>query len=901
MRNFRWVLLGFVFIAASGFVTIPSESEVSAADDDAFVALTPKRLLDTRSGDKVGELDGSGDAYSLQVTGKKGVPSSGVSAVTLNVTAVSTEAGDFGGYVTVYPCGTRPNSSNLNFVSGQTIPNSVIVRVPASGKVCFYVYGKAHILADVSGYFTSGFSAMYPKRLLDTRSGDMVGELDGSGAAYSLQVTGKKGVPSSGVTAVALNVTAVSTEAGDFGGFVTVYPCGTRPDASNLNFTTGQTIPNSVIAPVSSSGKVCFYVYGKAHLLADVSGYLGSAVVDSTVDPNALSFDLDDAVGVALTEDTQTRTRFHRSASGRITAYNTSSNLLAVKADGSTSPATRSGVADISRLLIAPNNFLYVLFNQRVNLADTSLECSFFQSDWNNSWDEISFKWVAGSDGNGDWQPVYTTKETTEGWWSFEEYQPTAPDGSIPDGWSGSSYYRYVPCDPPCLLGEVDPDTGYITCIDNTLDSIWWNDWDSTSNQAIQFDDDGNVYYHGYGTDNDGDSWAGILRMYRQSDSKVIDLVTDNVDIRDFLVTGDGRVYLSGQTNSTSDDWFRVLVPVAGQERPRLDRISTSAVQWMFEFPDGNVYYAGECCDSDYQKVKTYDPESESSSVWLFNDVPGSWWAENRTSRVNYESTDDDDKCGDSPNYNAYGIANGVYGTSNPYFYEDEDGDGYCWGRTELGEYNVYDYGDVPDNTWLSTPGCYEEGNVQRYRWRYPGYDSDGVLAESISDYVEVAGVIERTQVDSRFCSEPYQLRQQLHRTIDGKVYGVAGWQWGDDSPTSIGMYYPTPRLFTTAVVNATTVLPVLDKMFLTGLDENEDYITTYLNLSNNEETTIIDTDEDLEIYHLSFLASNNRLMFDGLRFADNNYVIGYVDMATGDVLASATGGQRMIDFQLFS
>ena len=122
----------------------------------------------------------------------------------------------------------------------------------------------------------STFIALTPKRLLDTRSGDKVGELDGSGSAYELQVTGKGGVPSSGVSAVALNVTAVSTETNDFGGFVTVYPCGTRPDASNLNFTSGMTIPNSVIAPVSSSGKVCFYVYGKAHLLADVSGYMGS-------------------------------------------------------------------------------------------------------------------------------------------------------------------------------------------------------------------------------------------------------------------------------------------------------------------------------------------------------------------------------------------------------------------------------------------------------------------------------------------------------------------------------------------------------------------------------------------------------------------------------------------------
>ena len=129
---------------------------------------------------------------------------------------------------------------------------------------------------DAGGTSSGGsFSSLSkPERLLDTRgSGVKVGEIDGSGSAYVLQVGGNKGVPESGVAAVALNVTVVDGEAGDYGGFVTVYPCGARPDASNLNFTSGQTIPNSVIAPVSADGEVCFYVYGKAHLLADVSGY----------------------------------------------------------------------------------------------------------------------------------------------------------------------------------------------------------------------------------------------------------------------------------------------------------------------------------------------------------------------------------------------------------------------------------------------------------------------------------------------------------------------------------------------------------------------------------------------------------------------------------------------------
>jgi subtilisin family serine protease len=243
-----------------------------------FAPLTPARILDTRSGARLGALDGTGAALTLQVAGRGGVPVSGVSAVALNVTVVDGLANSFGGYVTVFPCGARPDASNLNFVSGQTVPNAVIAPLSASGTVCLYVYGTAHVLADVSGYVVAGFSPVTPARLLDTRSGvgapaRRVGALDGSAAAVTLQVTGRGEVPASGVAAVALNVTVVDGLANDFGGYVTVFPCGSRPDASNLNFVSGQTVPNAVIAPVSPSGTVCLYVYGTAHVLVDVSGY----------------------------------------------------------------------------------------------------------------------------------------------------------------------------------------------------------------------------------------------------------------------------------------------------------------------------------------------------------------------------------------------------------------------------------------------------------------------------------------------------------------------------------------------------------------------------------------------------------------------------------------------------
>jgi len=264
--------------AAGGNQDLDLFSVPFTAEIGGLTALSaPVRLLDTRgSGNKVGKTDGTGTPYELTVAGVSGVPSTGVAAVALNVTVVDGEATDVGGYVTVYPCGDRPDSSNLNFVNGQTVPNAVVAPLSNAGKVCFYVYGKAHLLADVSGYFTAGFSALSaPTRLLDTRgSGNKVGKTDGTGTAYELTVAGSSGLPAAGTLGtVAMNVTVVDGEATDVGGYVTVYPCGDRPDSSNLNFVNRQTVPNAVIASASATGKVCFYVYGKAHLLVDVAGY----------------------------------------------------------------------------------------------------------------------------------------------------------------------------------------------------------------------------------------------------------------------------------------------------------------------------------------------------------------------------------------------------------------------------------------------------------------------------------------------------------------------------------------------------------------------------------------------------------------------------------------------------
>jgi hypothetical protein len=113
-----------------------------------------------------------------------------------------------------------------------------------------------------------------PARLLDTRAAIGISTRTpiGPNRRIALQVTGRGGVPATGVTGVILNVTATAPTQSSF---LTVFPDGTAmPTVSNLNFTPGETIPNLVVVPVGSNGKVDIYNHvGNTHALADVEGY----------------------------------------------------------------------------------------------------------------------------------------------------------------------------------------------------------------------------------------------------------------------------------------------------------------------------------------------------------------------------------------------------------------------------------------------------------------------------------------------------------------------------------------------------------------------------------------------------------------------------------------------------
>ncbi|WP_143685596.1 PKD domain-containing protein [Streptomyces sp. 1331.2] len=244
-----------------------------------FTPHTPTRLLDSRAG--IGTAQGQVAArgtVALKVAGAGKVPA-GVSAVVLNVTVTNTTGP---GHVSVQPAkdlAETAETSNLNYVAGQTVPNLVVAAVSADGYVYLFNAGwqPVDLIADVTGYFApstaSGYQSVPQVRAVDTRAGIGVsqGQLDGQ-SSLDVQIAGTNRVPQ-GITAVALNLTATNPQQD---GHLTAYPSGqAAPTTSNLNFTADQTVANAVIVPVGPDGRITVRngSWRPTDVVVDVVGY----------------------------------------------------------------------------------------------------------------------------------------------------------------------------------------------------------------------------------------------------------------------------------------------------------------------------------------------------------------------------------------------------------------------------------------------------------------------------------------------------------------------------------------------------------------------------------------------------------------------------------------------------
>ena len=187
IRSIQLFALGVVLalVAAWAVSSWSAEAAIDPAES-SVVPVTPTRILDTRDPIDLG-LSGpflSQTPQTLQVTGS--IPTTtgnaivvpvGATGVLLNVTPVRPSAA---GFISIQPgdaTGT-PETSNLNFGTGDANPNAVTVALPTSGpdsgtiRITYDALGligpSTEVLIDVVGYTTNAGLQELQDRLDDT-------------------------------------------------------------------------------------------------------------------------------------------------------------------------------------------------------------------------------------------------------------------------------------------------------------------------------------------------------------------------------------------------------------------------------------------------------------------------------------------------------------------------------------------------------------------------------------------------------------------------------------------------------------------------------------------------------------------------------------------------------------
>ena len=212
------------------------------------------------------------------------VPAAQGSTAILNVTGVGATVPTF---LTVWPGGPKPPTSNVNLIDALATANLVLTEVGADGAVAIANHvGTVDVVVDLLGTFTpAGLRAVAPTRLLDTRTTGARASATSVPSVSASAIAGATGDMAAGVLVANLAGVDATSRA-----FVTAWSgAGTRPSTSNLNLPVGGALANLVVVPVAADAGVRLYVSaGQADLVLDAAAWVPADGAIRTVPPARL-------------------------------------------------------------------------------------------------------------------------------------------------------------------------------------------------------------------------------------------------------------------------------------------------------------------------------------------------------------------------------------------------------------------------------------------------------------------------------------------------------------------------------------------------------------------------------------------------------------------------------------
>lgn len=201
---------------------------------------------------------------------------------------------------------------------------------------------------------------------------------------------------------------------------------------------------------------------------------------------------------------------------------------------------------------------------------------------------------------------------------SYDDGQGIISINEYSDPWSPSSPFT-------CQLYIVDQNiteatgTSSLSCVKNGIEI---NTWDART-KRIQFDSSGNAYFAAHVPGN----WKDLLWKYTPSTAATSEVINANIEFRRFLVTNAGGVLYTGQTSVGKEDhsgesFFRFVTPAGGL-------VQITSGWWDFVFSpieaklengtEANKYYVGQILFYGPDPLVATKPEWDDSCLFRFD------------------------------------------------------------------------------------------------------------------------------------------------------------------------------------------------------------------------------------------------------------------------------------------
>ncbi len=146
-----------VYVSTDVDLVVDVTGYVKSSASLQYTPSAPFRLIDTRDRFRTemnnrlgGQPLAGGQTMVIQVGGTRGIATN-AKAVSANFTVVGAAVP---GFLTVWQCGARPTTSNVNFEVGAAIANGAQMPLSTSGQLCVFASASVHVIIDVNGWWS---------------------------------------------------------------------------------------------------------------------------------------------------------------------------------------------------------------------------------------------------------------------------------------------------------------------------------------------------------------------------------------------------------------------------------------------------------------------------------------------------------------------------------------------------------------------------------------------------------------------------------------------------------------------------------------------------------------------------------------------------------------------------